>query len=138
MVFYSGLPVSWLPIFYLCSVDFQLSALSFALPGPARSFSQPVTDMKIEYSKHIEARLKLREIPRELPKEIFEEASERYLDTETDHLVAVMSRQLYDRIREVMVAYVIDEDRATLLTIHPLQNGQKSSRIHSGRWRKLE
>ena len=50
--------------------------------------------MKIEYSKHIETRLKLREIPRELPKEIFEEASERYLDTETDHLVAVMSRQL--------------------------------------------
>jgi len=94
--------------------------------------------MKIEYSKHIEARLKLRAIARELPKEIFERASERYLDRETGHLVAVMSKELYDRDREVMVAYVIDEDRATLLTIHPLKNGQKDSRIRSGRWRKIQ
>jgi hypothetical protein len=93
--------------------------------------------MKIEYSKHIEARLKLREIPYELPKEILEEASERYLDTETNHLVAVMSTKLYDRIREVMVAYIVEEDRATLLTIHPLKNGQKVSKIRSGRWRRL-
>ena len=94
--------------------------------------------MKIKYSKHIGARLKLRAIDRELPKEIFETASERYLDTETGHLVAVMSRQLYDRNREVMVAYVIEEDLATLLTIHPLKNGQKDSRIRSGRWRKIQ
>ena len=93
-------------------------------------------DMKVEYSKHIEARLRLREIAHELPKQIFEETSERYLDTATGHLVAVMHMPLYDRTREVMVAYVIDEDCATLLTIHPLKDGQKASRIRSGRWRK--
>jgi hypothetical protein len=49
-----------------------------------------------------------------------------------------MSKRLYDRNREVMVAYFIHEDLATLLTIHPLKNGQKGSRIRSGRWRKIE
>ena len=92
--------------------------------------------MKVKYSKHIEARLRLRKIAHELPKQIVKEASERYLDTETGHLVAVMSKPLYDRNREVMVAYVVDEDCATLLTIHPLKEGQKDSRIRSGRWRK--
>jgi hypothetical protein len=94
--------------------------------------------MKVEYSGHIETRLRLRDIDHELPKQIFEEAAERYLDTETGHVVAVMSRQLYDRIREVMVAYVIEGDRVTLLTIHPLKDGQKGNRIRSGRWRKME
>jgi hypothetical protein len=93
--------------------------------------------MKVEYSNHIEARLRLRGIARELPKQIFEEATEHYLDSETGHVVAVMSKRLYDRNREVMVAYVIDKDCAILLTIHPLKVGQKDSRIRSGRWRKL-
>ena len=93
--------------------------------------------MKVEYSSHIEARLKLRRIDHDLPKEIFEEAAERYLDTETGHFVAVMPKPLYDRDREVMVAYSIEEDSATLLTIHPLKDGQKESRIRSGRWRNL-
>jgi hypothetical protein len=93
--------------------------------------------MKVEYSNHIEARLRLRGIARDLPREILEEATERYLDTETGHLVAVMSKHLYDRNREVMVAYVTGKDCTTLLTIHPLKDGQKASRIRSGRWRKL-
>jgi hypothetical protein len=93
--------------------------------------------MKVKYSSHIEAKLKLRAIEHDLPKQIFEEAAERYLDTETGHFVAVMSKPLYDRDREVMVAYAVDEDSATLLTIHPLKDGQKDSRIRSGRWRTL-
>lgn len=93
--------------------------------------------MKVSYSRHIEVRLKLREIDRDLPRQIFEEAAERYLDTETDHFVAVMSKPLYDRDREVMVAYEVEEDTAILLTIHPLKEGQKDNRIRSGRWRAL-
>ena len=93
--------------------------------------------MNVEYSKHIKARLKLRGISDELPKQIFEEATERYLDVETGHRVAVMPMPLYDRSREVMVAYVIDENRAVLLTIHPLKERQKANRIRSGRWREL-
>jgi hypothetical protein len=93
--------------------------------------------MKLKYSKHIEARLRLRGIPHELPREIFEEASERYLDAETGHLIAVMPVELYGRVREAMVAYAIDKDCSILLSIHPLKDGQKDGRIRSGRWRKL-
>jgi hypothetical protein len=93
--------------------------------------------MRVEYSRHIEARLRLRRIDRELPRRIFEEGSERYLDTETGHRLAVMPTQLYGRNREVVVAYTIEQECATLLTIHPLKEGQKDNRIRTGRWRKM-
>lgn len=39
--------------------------------------------------------------------------------------------ELYGKSREVMVAYVKDEDNLVkLLTIHPLKKGQKRNRIN--------
>ena len=93
--------------------------------------------MKIEYSDHIENRLRLRRIDRNLPEKIFEQAQERYLDTSTGHLIAVMNIDLYNKQRDVMIAYVTDEKRTTLLTIHPLKYGQKENRVLNGRWRKI-
>ena len=93
--------------------------------------------MKIEYSKHIKNRLKLRRIEHELPKKVFEQAEERYYDKETGHLIAVMEVDLYDKNREVMVAYIIQEDCVKLLTIHPLKEGQKENRINAGRWSEI-
>ena len=93
--------------------------------------------MKIEYSDHIENRLRLRRIDRNLPKKIFEQAQERYLDKSTGHLIAVMNVDLYNKQRDVMIAYVTDEKRTTLLTIHPLKDGQKENRVLNGRWRKV-
>ena len=93
--------------------------------------------MRIKYTKHIENRLQLRNIEYDLPKSIFEQSSERYFDSETGHLIAIMQVELYNKSREVMVAYVMEEDYAKLLTIHPLKEGQKENRINSGRWRKI-
>ncbi len=45
---------------------------------------------------------------------------------------------IYGKMREVMVAYDIIEETVTLLTIHPLKEGQKENRVKSGRWRKLQ
>ena len=90
-----------------------------------------------KYSKHIKNRLKLRRIEYDLPKRIFEQSKERYFDKETGHLIATMRAELYNKRREVMVAYVIEQDRAKLLTIHPLKEGQKENRISSGRWRRI-
>jgi hypothetical protein len=42
------------------------------------------------------------------------------------------------KMREVMVAYDIDQQTVKLLTIHPLKQGQKENRIKAGRWRRLE
>lgn len=93
--------------------------------------------MQIKYSKHLENRLQLREIEHDLPKVIAEHAEERYFDNETGHLIAIMKTELYNKIREVMVAYVMKEKCVTLLTLHPLKEGQKNNRVKSGRWRKI-
>jgi len=48
-----------------------------------------------------------------------------------------MEVELYNKLREVMIAYVVEGAVARLLTIHPLKEGQKENRIKSGRWRKI-
>ncbi len=79
----------------------------------------------------------MRRIEYDLPKRIFEQSKERYFDKETGHLIAIMQAELYNKRGEVMVAYVIEQDRAKLLTIHPLKEGQKENRVRSGRWRRI-
>ena len=93
--------------------------------------------MKVLYTDHIKNRLKLRKIEYDLPKKIFEQAKERYLDKETGHSIAIMKTVFCGKIKEIMVAYVTEEDDVKLLTIHPLKAGQKENRIKSGRWREI-
>jgi hypothetical protein len=94
--------------------------------------------MEIKYSKHLEQRLILRGIGHELPALIFNQSEERYYDEETGYMIATMGVQLYNKPREVMVAYVIEQKVAKLLTIHPLKGGQRQKRVETGRWRKIE
>ena len=44
-----------------------------------------------------------------------------------------MEVEFYGRLREVMLAYALEEENAKLITIHPLKEGQKKSRITTGR-----
>jgi hypothetical protein len=44
---------------------------------------------------------------------------------------------IYDKERDIMVAYKHEEVDVRLLTIHPLKEGQKDNRVKSGRWRRL-
>ncbi|MGH7802565.1 MAG: hypothetical protein ACREOW_18400 [Thermodesulfobacteriota bacterium] len=94
--------------------------------------------MQIKYSKHIKNRLSLRKIEYDLPRRIFERSRERYYDMETGHLIATMRVNLYNKIREVMIAYAIKGDSSTLLTIHPLKENQKENRLQTGRWREIK
>ena len=75
---------------------------------------------------------------RNLPKRIFEESNERYVDEETGYFVAIMTVDLYNKSRDVMIAYTVEQDFAKLLTIHPLKERQKDNRVKSGRWRKIQ
>jgi hypothetical protein len=93
--------------------------------------------MRIKYSGHIETRLALRKIEYDLPKRIYEDADERFMDTETGHTIAVMRAVLYRKERDIMVAYRHEDGNVKLLTIHPLKEGQKENRVQSGRWRKI-
>ena len=81
--------------------------------------------------------MSIRGIGYDLPRKIFVESRERYIDDETEHFIATMEVELYNKLREVMIAYVVEGDVARLLTIHPLKEGQKENRIKSGRWRKI-
>lgn len=94
--------------------------------------------MHVIYSKHLKFRLQLRNIDYDLPKNILDFAKERFIDAETDHTIAIMTVQLYGKSRDVMIAYTVSENEVTILTIHPLQEGQKERRILSGRWRELK
>ena len=58
---------------------------------------------------------------------------EKYYDIETGHTVATMSVVIYGKLKEVMVAYDIEEQTVRLLTIHFLKEGQKENRLNSGR-----
>jgi hypothetical protein len=82
--------------------------------------------------------LSIRRIDYDLPKKIFDQSNERYMDQETKHFIATMEIELYNKLREVMVAYVVEQDAVKLLTIHPPKEGQKDNRVRSGRWRKIE
>ncbi|MEF9425772.1 MAG: hypothetical protein L0956_00825 [Candidatus Mariimomonas ferrooxydans] len=93
--------------------------------------------MQIKYSTHIETRISLRKIKYDLPKRIYENAEERFSDTETGHTIAVMKTVIYGKERDIMVAYKHEDTDVKLLTIHPLKEGQKENRIQSGRWRKI-
>jgi len=94
--------------------------------------------VQIKYSKHLKDRLSLRRMDYDLPKRIFEQSDERYVDQETGYLVATMTVELYNKSRDVMIAYAMEEDFVKLLTIHPLKEGQKDNRVKSGRWRKIQ
>jgi hypothetical protein len=93
--------------------------------------------MQIIYTQHIENRIRLREIEYDLPRRIVEQAEERYFDNATGHFIAIMKTELYNKTKEVIVAYIVDENCLKLLTIHPLKERQKKNRIASGRWRKI-
>lgn len=93
--------------------------------------------MEIKYSRHIETRLVLRKIEYTLPRRIYEDAEERFIDTETGHTIAVMKVVIYGKKRDVMIAYKHKGTEVKLLTIHPLKEGQKENRIRSGRWKEI-
>jgi hypothetical protein len=55
-----------------------------------------------------------------------------------DHISSAVDKAvIYDKERDVMVAYKHEEVDVKLLTIHHLKEGQKDNRVKSGRWRRL-
>ena len=92
---------------------------------------------KIVYSSYLILRLKLRKIPYYLPKKIYQASREHYFDKETLKRVAIKRVKFKNKLREVAVIYEEINNQINLITIHPLKNYQKISRIKSGRWQKL-
>jgi len=72
-----------------------------------------------------------------LPGYIVEKAKERFEDKQTGYFIAVKRVPIHGEQREVMVAYKEKAGVTTLVTIHPLKEGQKDNRIRTGRWQRL-
>lgn len=92
---------------------------------------------EIIYTQHLKLRLSLREIPYSLPKKIYQTSKQRYFDKETFKKVAIKKVKFKNKLREMAVIYEEINNQINLITIHPLKNYQKISRIKSGRWQKL-
>ena len=92
---------------------------------------------KVVYSSHLILRLKLREIPYSLPKQIYKTSKEHYFDKVTLKKVALKEVKFKGKIREMAVIYEEINNQINLITIHPLKDYQKISRIKSGRWQKI-
>ena len=93
--------------------------------------------MKINYTAHLEFRLKIRNIPHDLPREIFQQAKEHYHDNLTKHCIAIHPVEVEGKIREMALTYDKEKGLVEIITIHPLKSYQKESRINSGRWKKI-
>lgn len=92
---------------------------------------------EICYTYHLEMRLKLRAIPHDLPKKIYQNPKERYFDKETQKLIAIKPAKYKNKIRDFALIYEETDEKAKLITIHPLKPYQKIERLKSGRWQKL-
>ena len=92
--------------------------------------------MKITYTSHLKFRLKVREIPYGLPKRLFLQSKEHYYDKLSKHKIAIASFKFKEKIRQMAISYDELEDKAEIITIHPLKAYQKHARIKSGRWIK--
>lgn len=94
-------------------------------------------EIKIVYTDHLRLRIRLRGIPKALPKQIWMEAKERYYDRATEHYIAVMAYKIRERVREFALSYDEKEGVIQLITVHPIKELQKLSRIKTGRWQRL-
>ena len=94
--------------------------------------------MKIEYSSHLQFRLKIRKISPELPKEILLKADNYYYDTLTALMIAVRKVEIEAGVdKTFMVAFIRVNDYIRLITIHPLKKHQQNNRENTKRWLKI-
>ena len=94
--------------------------------------------MEINYTAHLEFRLKTRDIPYDLPRRVFELAQERYYDNLSKHSIAIHQIKFGGKIREMVLVYDKKRNSVEIITMHPIKLYQKYSRIHSGRWVRYE
>lgn len=90
--------------------------------------------MKIQYTEHLELRLKLRGFPHDMPMKIYKRAEEYYYDISTSNYVALKRLNYAEKMRTMAVTYNKHEDVIEIITIHPIKEGQKEKRIRNGRW----
>ncbi|HLD42411.1 MAG TPA: hypothetical protein VJB08_00295 [Candidatus Nanoarchaeia archaeon] len=86
----------------------------------------------IEYSKHLELRLKIRKIPKDYPNKIYKNPDQRFFDNVEGREIAIKKLYYNKKVRNMMIAY--EEQDNKIITIHPLTDEKIINRVLSGRW----
>jgi len=94
--------------------------------------------MKIVYRPHLKRRLKQRKIPYDYPKKIYFRAKQKFIDTETDHYIAVSKLEYAGKLRNLAISYDIIGQNIEIVTVHPTSDQEINNKIKSGRWVKDE
>ncbi len=92
--------------------------------------------MKIVYTDHLKLRLQIRKIPFEYPKIILENPENSFFDLSDNRRIAIKRLKYNGKLRDLMIAYDITDNRIEIITIHPISNEKIINRMMSGRWLK--
>lgn len=90
--------------------------------------------MKITYTEHLVARLKLRKIPKSLARKVYVNREIELFDNLKNHHICLSRGKLFGKIRLLVVAYDKLEDRVELVTLYPSNEAEIENKIKSGRW----
>ena len=93
---------------------------------------------KITYTKHLEARLKARKIPKEYPKRIYLEPEHKFFDNLTETMIAIKKLYYNKKTRAMMIAYKEKQGKTSIITIHPITEEKIINRIINQRWSRHE
>lgn len=96
-----------------------------------------MTPLQFRYSRHFIGQKESRSFPNGLAELIVQHPDHRYYDDLNHSLAAVKEVYFSGRNRDIVVAYTRQGNAVTLLTIHPLKDGQQRRRLESGRWSQL-
>ncbi len=94
--------------------------------------------MKIILQPHLIIRLKQRLIPQTYPSKIVSEAKNQYLDSLTNHKIAVKILKYNEKLRPMVVAYDIISSEIQIITVYPTTEQEIKNRVLSERWIKYE
>jgi len=88
---------------------------------------------KIEYTKHLLNRIKLRKISKKIIKKILKSPQYIFFDKLNRTKVALGE----DNNIYFMIAYIEDKNKLKVITIHPIKKSQIENRLTKKRWVKL-
>lgn len=90
---------------------------------------------RIVYCDHLRERLKLREMDESLPRQVIRQAERVFRDTATGYQIAVARAPYLGEEHLMMVAFEMEGDKATAITIHPLDERDVEVKVRNGRWK---
>jgi len=95
--------------------------------------------IKIEYTNHLNLRLKIRKIPQDYPRIIYVSPEQKFFDNLEGNFIAIKRLKYNNKIRNMMIAYEKDiKENVEIITVHPISEEKILNRIMSGRWTKDE